>query len=119
MKHISCLLSWLLLLTGCTTTSRVDWTSRIGAYTYDQAVMELGPPKNVETLPDGARVATWLTQRGRPGSVGFGMGAAFATPGLLESPIPHETPATPDQYLRLTFGPDGRLVQWKQFYQYR
>jgi len=60
-----------------------------------------------------------VNQRGIPSSVGFGMDAGFATPGLLESPIPYETPPSPDRYLQLTFGPDGRLMAWKRSYHYR
>ncbi len=31
-------------LAGCMTTPPVDWNTRIGNYTYAQAVTELGPP---------------------------------------------------------------------------
>jgi len=32
-----------LVLAGCV-TQKIDWSARVGNYTYDQAVMELGPP---------------------------------------------------------------------------
>jgi hypothetical protein len=112
-------LVWLgLLLGGCATTPRPDWNSRIGNYTYDQAVAELGPPAKSKALPDGSRVTDWLTSRGRPGSVGFGMDAALATPGFMESSIPYDRPPIPSQYLRLTFGPDGKLAAWQRFSGY-
>jgi hypothetical protein len=114
MKLIFHFLLLLLLLIGCTTTSRVNWDSRIGNYTLDQASAELGYPEKTEVLPDGTRMADWLTQRGRPASVGFGMGGAFGSPGFLESPIPYESPPIPNRYLRLTFGPDGKLLAWKR-----
>jgi hypothetical protein len=31
-------------LAGCATVPQVDWTSRVGKYTYDEAVTELGSP---------------------------------------------------------------------------
>ncbi|MDB6109922.1 MAG: hypothetical protein JWR69_1672 [Pedosphaera sp.] len=119
MKSILLLFPWLLVLASCTTTHQVDWNSRIGTFTYAQAVDELGPPENLELVPDGTRVVSWLAQRGRSGSVGFGMDAGFATPGLLENPMPYETPPTPDRYLQLRFGPDGRLMAWKRFYRFQ
>ena len=54
---------WLVLLTGCA-TPRIDWQARVGHYTYDQAILELGPPEKSATLTDGSVVADWLTQRG-------------------------------------------------------
>jgi len=56
---------------GCATTPRVDWDTRIGNYTYDQAVSELGKPARQDTKPEGTRVAEWLTQRGSPGTIGM------------------------------------------------
>ena len=44
---------------GCVATSRIDWTARLGSYTYDQAVAEFGPPDKVAKLSDGAIVAEW------------------------------------------------------------
>ena len=112
-------LVWLsLLLTGCATAPQPDWNNRVGNYTYDQAVAELGPPAKSVVLPDGGRASDWLVSRGRPGSVGSGMGAGFATPGFVESSIPYDTPPIPSEYLRLTFGPDGKLAAWQRFSGY-
>src|SRR5262245_10702323 len=55
------LLIWLM---GCATTPKIDWNSRIGNYTYDQAVLEMGPPDRSATLTDGTKVVEWLTARG-------------------------------------------------------
>jgi len=46
------------------------------------------------------------------------MGAGFATPGFVESSIPYDTPPIPSEYLRLTFGPDGKLAAWQRFSGY-
>ncbi len=53
----------LLLSVGCAST-KIDWSSRIGNYTYDQAVIELGPPDKYAKLTDGTVVAEWMTRRG-------------------------------------------------------
>ena len=50
-------------LTGCA-TQRVDWAARVGHYTYEQAVVDLGPPEKHAKLADGALVAEWLVNRG-------------------------------------------------------
>src|SRR2546427_9810937 len=52
-----------LFLTGCA-TPRVDWASRVGNYTYDQVIVDYGPPDKYAKLSDGTAVAEWLTRRG-------------------------------------------------------
>jgi len=51
----------LLLVTifviGCATT---NWTSRIGEYSYDQVVEELGEPTSSEKLENGDLLCKWL-----------------------------------------------------------
>jgi hypothetical protein len=118
MKTFVRLVWFSLLLAGCATTPQPDWNSRVGNYTYDQAVAELGPPAKSVMLPDGGRTSDWLMSRGRPGSVGLGMGAGFATPGFMESSIPYDTPPIPSEYLRLTFRPDGKLAAWQRLSGY-
>jgi len=119
MKTMGCLLMIVALglAGGCSTTPRVDWDSRIGNYTYDQAVSQLGQPAHHEAKADGTQSDEWLTQRGNPGSVGIGMDGGYVRPGLIEGPIAQGTPRTPDRYLRLTFGPDGKLTQWQRYYR--
>ncbi len=93
----------LFLAFGCAST-KVSWDARIGQYSYDQAVVELGPPENSATLSDGARVADWILSRGgRSGTISTWRRGGFAT---------YDT--SPDWILRLTFGPDGRLKAWKK-----
>src|SRR5690348_1979923 len=53
------------LLAGCATHHpKIDWAARVGVYTYDQAVVELGPPDKQAKLADGSLVADWLLHRG-------------------------------------------------------
>jgi hypothetical protein len=102
----------VLLLAGCATT-KVDWAGRIGNYTYDQAVLDLGPPDKQARLTDGTIVADWITHRGY----------SYAYPAFRFDDYPYWYPGpglpayaeAPDYYVRLTFGPDGKLRTWKKF----
>jgi len=107
-------LSVLLLLAwvGCA-TYKAAWNSRIGTYTYDQAVSELGPPDKGAKLTDGTTVAEWLTRRGYSGgSVGFMYGYGY--PYYYHPWYHYYEPPSPDYFIRLTFGPDGKLQAWKR-----
>ena len=68
-------LVFALFATGCATKPRVDWNSRVGSYTYDQAVVELGPPSREATLSDGRRVAEWVVGRSGGGGLSIGVGS--------------------------------------------
>jgi hypothetical protein len=103
----------VVLLTGCA-TPRIDWTARVGNYTYDQAVLELGPPDKQAKLADSTVIAEWLTWRGHrqiyaPPACSYpywGYGPLYT--GYVDS-------YSPDYYLRLVFGADGKLRAWKKF----
>ena len=91
---------WLLLFCACATT-KVDWNSRVGNYTYDDAIAELGVPDRQATLTDGSIVGEWLHARGGT----FGTTHFSRYYGIQNYDI-HEFP---DRFLRLTFGPDRQL----------
>lgn len=109
-----------LLLAGCASRPAIDWSSRIGSYTYDQAVMDYGPPDKSAVLSDHTRVAEWLTGRGSYHSVGptwgyyghpyrrygYHPGYAFESAHIVR---------TPDRHLRLIFDPSGNLQSWQTF----
>jgi hypothetical protein len=110
VRSANALLIVMLFACGCA-TARIDWDSRVGNYTYDQAVLELGPPDKESTLQNGIRVAEWMTRRGY----------AYSQPSYFLDPYPYyAAPAppayfySPDFFLRLTFGADGRLLSWKR-----
>jgi hypothetical protein len=104
-----CLL--LLGLYGCATTPKIDWTSRVGTYTYDEAVLELGPPDKSAELSDGSLVAEWYTRRAGP-SLSFGVGTGYYGSSTAVS-VGQSVGTTPHgRVLRLTFGPDGILRSW-------
>jgi hypothetical protein len=104
------------LITGCKSTPPVDWDSRIGTYTYDQAVIDLGPPDKQAKLDNGQTVAEWITHHsggsglsigtgffsgGGGGGVGVGVGQSIGT-------------GSSDKTLKLTFGSDHKLVAWSK-----
>ena len=104
------------LLAGCATT-KIDWSARVGNYTFDQAVLELGPPDKQARLENGTVVADWLTHRGHravysPPPIypysGSGYDGPYYFGGYADS-------YSPDYFLRLTFGPDRKLSSWKKF----
>ncbi len=110
--------AWLLLgsvmvvLSGCASTPKPDWDQRVGHYTFEQAVQELGPPFSSVLLDDGTRVAEWFLKAGPQFS--FGVGSGFGGghggvgvgTGVTTPPKGH--------YLRLTFGLEGQLQKWEK-----
>ena len=100
-------------LAGCASSPKVDWNSRIGTYTYDQAVVDLGPPDKTAQLSDGTTVADWITHR--HGGLSFGVGTGFFSGGgtAVGTGVGTST-GFPDHLLRLTFGPDGKLVNYQK-----
>jgi hypothetical protein len=100
----------LIGFAGCRTTPRVDWDSRIGSYTYDQAVVDLGPPDKASTLSDGTTVAEWITGRSSGGGLTIGTGL-FGSHGGVS--VGHTVgTGSRDHILRLVFAPDKKLVSW-------
>ena len=102
----------MLLLAGCV-TPQIDWKARVGNYTYDQAVVELGPPDKYAKLTDGTVVAEWLTRRAQ---TVVAPEPYFLPPGGYFGPLTPMRTETyfPARYLRLTFGPDGQLKSGKE-----
>lgn len=50
-----------LILAGCA-TAQMNWDSKVGQMTYDQAVSELGRPAGEKKLADGRTVAEWISR---------------------------------------------------------
>ena len=113
MKRITQVLLATLLFTGCVTQT-VDWQARVGQYTRDQAITDMGPPDKSAKLSDGTVVDEWLTQSSR---IIVAPEPYFLEPGGYFGPdTPNYTETyAPAYFLRLTFGPDGRLKTWKHF----
>lgn len=98
----------VVLLMGCA-THRVDWNARVGSYTFDQAVMDFGPPDKQAKLSDGRLVAEWITRYASGGSVVVGAGF-YGYPGGVG--IVQTTPGYYENKLRLTFTTNNVLAAW-------
>ena len=110
---IVCLVGLAWLLAGC--AHEIDWKSRVGSYTYDDSVRELGPPDKKETLTDGTLVAEWLLVRGWT-SAGYRPYYPYHRHELIWT-VEASTDSTPDSFVRLTFNPERKLTQFKRFYR--
>ena len=104
--------SLALWLGGCASKPKVDWNARVGNFTYDQAVVELGPPNRQSDLSDGRKVAEWVTgySGGSGMSIGFGSFGRHTGVGVSQS----VGSGGYERILRLTFGNDGKLTEWKR-----
>jgi len=102
------------LIVGCKTTKPIDWNSRVGTYTFDQAVTELGPPDKQTTLSDGKLVAQWVTHR--YGGSSFSVGTGFYTGGVGVGVGQTTGSAYPDRILTLTFGTNQVLTTFSKNY---
>lgn len=98
-------LTLTMLFLGCATT-KIDWNSRIGQYSYDNAIAELGVPDRQAQLTDGSIVAEWLVRRGGAYGQSHFYGTRFHTYDITEMP---------DRYLRLVFDPEMQLRSANNF----
>ena len=99
-------------ITGCRTTPQVDWNSRVGIYTYNQAVAEFGSPDKQTKLSDGKTVDEWITLHGSTGLVGGANAGGIDTIGGGQPVVQ----SFKDHVLELTFGADGKLVSFSKNY---
>jgi hypothetical protein len=116
LARIAMALCLLGLVQGCA-SKRIDWGGRIGTYSYDDAIRELGPPDKSAKLSDGFTVADWLTSRGSRtvttfGHEYYGRGAYGMGPNMVVV-----DPPMPDRFLRLTFDAQGKLASWQRAYR--
>ena len=111
-----CLLLALLgfAAAGCKSSPKIDWNSRVGTYTYDQAVVELGPPDRSTPLSDGKLVADWIKHSNS--SVSFGVGTGYIGSSTAGGVGVGTTTGYGDKILRLTFGADHKLLLWWKNY---
>ena len=108
------LVASLGFLSACKSTPKIDWNTRVGNYTYDQAVIELGPPDKTATLSDGKTVADWITRIN--GGLMYGVGTGFYGSRTGIGVREYVSTGYPDRILRLTFGADHKLISWWKNY---
>jgi len=110
MNRLVRILLWFGLATVCAgCVHRIDWTGRVGHYTYDQAVTEMGPPDKQARLTDGRLVAEWISRYYGGGTAVVGMGY-YGSPGAVG--IVQTPPNYYESKLRLTFGTNYVLAAW-------
>jgi len=90
-----------------------EWGARIGTYTYQDALTELGEPQMISESSEG-KFAEWVLRQSIPFSIGFGFGGAgyghhTSTGGGVGASV---SPPPSGEYLRLRFDPDGKLAEW-------
>ena len=106
-----------LVITGCKSTPKIDWNSRVGNYTYDQAVVDMGPPDKSAKLSDGKTVAEWIRRRQSGGlSLGLGSGGYVGGGTAVGGGIGTSTGGYSERITTLTFGADGKLISWSKNY---
>jgi len=112
--NFSTSLALACLLASCATRPNVDWDSRVGTFTYDQAIVELGPPDKHSKLMDGKTVASWVTRRS--GGSAFSTGAGGYGSHSAVAASPSESDGQAERVLRLTFDGEGKLAAWSKNY---
>jgi hypothetical protein len=102
-----------LIGVGCQALQQVDWDGRIGLFSYEQAVAELGRQTEEAKLPGGMRRVEWITNSGS--SMGRALaGAGYQRRSMSVVPLePTEIHRLRDRFLRLTFDKAGRLIAWE------
>lgn len=101
-----------LLGTACASKKSVDWNARVGSYTYDQVVLEMGPPARETKLEDGRKVAEWVTGYSSGGGLSLGIGSYGSHGGVGVSKSTGYNGR--ERVLRLTFDTENRLVEAKK-----
>lgn len=109
MLKVALCVAAVVLFAGCATS--IDWNSRIGTYTFDDAIMELGPPHRQTMLSDGRIVAEWITRHVSSGTTTVVGGGGFHGGGAMVIQGP---PRYWDRILRLTFSTNDVLVAWSR-----
>lgn len=112
---LRCLVLALFLVAhaGCASKPKPNWNEQVGHLTFDQAVGELGAPVASTPLEDGTKVAEWFLKPGP--SISFGLGTGVGGGGGAVGVGQSVALPTKGQYLRLVFGPDGKLQRWEKF----
>ena len=100
----------VLFFAGCKSTPKIDWAGRVGVFTYDEAVIELGPPDKVTLISTG-RVADWVTGRDRGPTFSFGVGSYGGAGGVGVGT--GTGGKITENILRLTFDEQDKLVTWE------
>jgi hypothetical protein len=101
---------------GCA-SDRVNWDSRLGSYTYAEAVKQYGQPGEIDPLPEGGRVGYWVLPEAASYSFKFQLpdfqGNQVAGVSAPTSAMPaggRHLGTVGSPVLKLTFDPSDKLV---------
>jgi len=101
----------IVLLAGCQFAKPINWNARVGNYTFDQAVIELGPPDSQAKLSDGRVVAKWVSRYSSGSAVVVG-GGLYSNPYGMS--VVETTPGYFESKLVLTFNTNSVLAAWSK-----
>lgn len=107
----------LAFLFAACASNKVDWDGRVGNYTYDQALVEFGPPDKMAMLSDQSKVAEWYTRGNSGMAVGLGTGVGTSrshSSSGVGFGVGVPVTSSSWQKRRLVFGPDGVLKSWSK-----
>ncbi len=118
------LLAGILALAGCASDPKspkkpdpktINWSERVGTYTYDQALGDLGKPAVIGESAEG-RTAEWSLRRSPRVSFGLGVGGgSFGSRGGVGVGVGSTVSPPPSgENLRLKFDKDGKLKEWSK-----
>ena len=107
---------WLLvsLAFGCASTRPVDWDSRIGTYTFQQAQAELGAPTQVLRFNDATFLAEWSREESVTPVASASPGGYGSRRHWMDRQGMEALSQSSIQYLHLTFSAEDRLLKWDQ-----
>jgi hypothetical protein len=113
------LLVLVLVASGCASGVKmkiegVDWTRRIGTYSYAQAVADLGEPRALWESSQG-KTAEWTVSQSPQMSFGIGVGGGSygRRSGGGVGVGTSVTPRPRGEYLELYFDRQDRLREWR------
>ena len=117
------LLAATLALAGCASDPKsakpnpknINWSERVGAYTYGQALADLGKPSVIGESAEG-KTAEWSLRRSPRVSFGLGVGSgSFGHHGGVGVGAGSTVSPPPSgENLRLKFDQDGKLKEWSK-----
>jgi hypothetical protein len=100
-----------VFLAGCATKPATDWNTRVGHYTYNEALTDFGMPNRQARLIDGKVQSSWFIQAPVTPRVNSGM-SYYGSQGFAAGQTPGA--GLNAEMLQLTFDTNGVLSAWSK-----